>query len=162
MVDITSIRIIAQYIHSPIFKRRPIYTRQNGNINLTSYGEPPTSGLVDLPVELVEVVVRHSFGGVLRNRDLRGFRGRGCRCSGQGFRIRILGFTVRCRVDENLEDDFKSAHLLSFAGIVAVVAVIAVVSVSRSRGRSPRRQHCRRTVESLLRDTAKERTLFCC
>ena len=25
-----------QYIHSPIFERRPIYTHQNGNINPTS------------------------------------------------------------------------------------------------------------------------------
>ena len=38
MVYITSISIIkTQYIHSPIFRRRPIYTHQNGNINTTSY-----------------------------------------------------------------------------------------------------------------------------
>ena len=37
MVYITSIPIIkTQYIHSPIFRRRPVYTHQNGNINPTS------------------------------------------------------------------------------------------------------------------------------
>ena len=31
MVYITSIPIKKPYIHSPIFRRRPIYTHQNGN-----------------------------------------------------------------------------------------------------------------------------------